>query len=54
MFHFPIVMLLQSLLIGSGLPLWARLIATIAAAVPLTFLLTNFVVLRIRGSRRVF
>ena len=53
-FHFPIVMALQWALIGSGLPLWGRLIATVAAAVPLTFLFTNFVVLQLPGSRRVF
>ena len=53
-FHFPIVMLMLWLLIGSGLPLWQRMIATVATAVPITFLFTNYVVLRIPGSRRVF
>jgi glucans biosynthesis protein C len=53
-FHFPIVMFLQWLLIGSGLPLWGRLIATVATAVPVTFLFTNYVVLQIPLSRRVF
>lgn len=53
-FHFPIVMFLQWLLIGAAVPVWARLIATVAIAVPATFLLTNYVVLRIPGSRRIF
>jgi glucan biosynthesis protein C len=53
-FHFPIVMAVQWMLTGSGLPLWVRLIATVAIAVLATFLFTNYVVLRIPGSRRVF
>jgi hypothetical protein len=53
-FHFPIVMAAQWMLAGSGLPLWVRLVATVAIAVSVTFLFTNFVVLRIPGSRRVF
>jgi len=53
-FHFPIVMLIQWLLIGSGLAPGAGLIATVAMAVTATFLFTNYVVLRIPGSRRVF
>ena len=53
-FHFPIVMAVQWMLTGSGLALWVRLIATVAIAVSVTFLLTNYVVLRVPGSRRVF
>jgi fucose 4-O-acetylase-like acetyltransferase len=53
-FHFPIVMFLQWRLIGAPLPAWGRLIATVGLAVVATFLLTNYVVLRIPGSRRIF
>jgi glucans biosynthesis protein C len=53
-FHFPIVMLMQWLLIGSVLPVWGRMIATVISAVLITFVFTNYVVLRIPWSRRVF
>ena len=42
------------MLTGSGLPLWIRLFATVAMAVPVTFRFTNLLLLRMRGSRQVF
>jgi len=53
-FHFPIVMVLQWLLIGSVLPVAGRILVTVAGGVIATFLLTEFVVLRLPGARRVF
>lgn len=53
-FHFPIVLLVQGLLLETDLPKWSRLLLTWPLAVVITVAFTNWVVLRIPGLRRVF
>ena len=53
-FHFPIVMLIQWSLLGSGLSVGACALVTVLLGVVLSFLFSQFVVLRIPGARRVF
>jgi peptidoglycan/LPS O-acetylase OafA/YrhL len=52
--HYPIVILVQWLLVGTEWPKWLRLIVTAPIAAVLTVLFTHFVVLRLPGLRRVF
>jgi len=52
--HFPIVMLLQWLLIGAPAPAWLRLLVTVAGAIVASFAFTNWVILRLPYARRVF
>lgn len=52
-FHFPIVMIVQWLLIGTALPVAARMLVTILGSILLTFLMGEYVVLRIPGIRRI-
>jgi glucans biosynthesis protein C len=51
--HFPIVMIVQWLLIGTALPVAARILVTILGSILLTFLMSEYVVLRIPGIRRI-
>ncbi len=53
-FHFPIVMGLQWLLIGSALPVSGRILLTVVLGVVATFMLTGYIVLRLPGTRRIF
>ncbi len=53
-FHFPIVFIVQAELARTDLPKWGRLLLTWPAAVALTLLLTQLVVLRLPGLRRIF
>jgi fucose 4-O-acetylase-like acetyltransferase len=53
-FHFPIVLLIQGMLLETDLSKWSRLLLTWPAAVIITVAFTNFVVLRLPGLRRVF
>jgi glucans biosynthesis protein C len=53
-FHFPFVMLIQWLLIGSGLPIAGRIVLTVIGAIVATLVFTNLVVLRLPGARRIF
>lgn len=53
-FHFPFVLLVQWLLMNTDWPKWLRLIVTMPIAATLTFALTNYVILRLPGARRVF
>jgi len=53
-FHPLVAVLTSSLLIGVDLAPWLRMTATAAIVIPVTFLLTNYLVLALPGSRRFF
>jgi len=53
-FHMPIVLLLQWVLIDAPVPKWSRLVATVAGAIMGSFLFTNWVILRLPYAGRVF
>jgi glucans biosynthesis protein C len=53
-FHFPIVLLLQWALIDAPVPKWVRLVATVVGAIVGSFAFTNWFILRLPYSRRVF
>jgi peptidoglycan/LPS O-acetylase OafA/YrhL len=53
-FHFPLVMAIQWALLGTGWPAVLRMVLTVPAAWVATLALTNFVILRLPGARRVF
>jgi hypothetical protein len=53
-FHWAIVLLLQWGLIDAPVPKWVRLAATVMGAIVGSFALTNWFILRLPYSRRVF
>jgi glucan biosynthesis protein C len=53
-FHPLIALLTTSLLVGVDMAPWLRMTATAALVIPLTFLLTNYLILALPGSRRFF
>jgi glucans biosynthesis protein C len=53
-FHFPFVMMIQWLLIGSGLPIAVRIAITLTGVIAVTFAFTSLIVLRLPGAGRIF
>jgi peptidoglycan/LPS O-acetylase OafA/YrhL len=53
-FHMAIVLLLQWALIDAPVPKWVRLVATVVGAIVGSFAFTNWFILRLPYSRRVF
>jgi peptidoglycan/LPS O-acetylase OafA/YrhL len=53
-FHFPVVMAVQWALIGAPVAVWVRLVATVALAVVISFMLVDQLILRLPGMRRIF
>jgi len=53
-FHMPIVLLLQWALIEAPAPKWARMLATVVAAILGSFAFTNWVIMRLPFARRIF